>query len=287
MRSRAVALPRALRARAGRLRRDGPEAVVDDLDWIGAAAIERVAGPARSERAVARYRSRLYAGRAVECPVCDGRFRRFKPDWNRPDAICPACLSQERHRGTVLLFARSPELLATARRSLLHFAPEPGIERRLRALGSARYVTADLADPRADERFDITAIPYPDASFDALICSHVLEHVTDDRAALAELRRVLAPGGWALLMVPLDHGRATTLEDPAIVTPEQRRDHYWQADHVRLYGRDFVDRVAAAGFRADVVPLVDDLGPAAARRFGLAAEDVYVLASPRSARLDQ
>ena len=273
-----------------RLGRDGPEAIVDDLDWIGVAAIERIAGsgrPRAAERAVARYRRALYAGRRVECPVCDGRFRRFKADWNRPDAICPACLSQERHRGTWLLLARRPELLATARRSLLHFAPEPGIERRLRGIGSARYVSADLDSPRADEHFDITAIPHPDASFDALICSHVLEHVGDDRRALAELRRVLAPDGWALLMVPIDHDRATTLEDPAIDTPELRREHYWQHDHVRLYGRDFTARVTDAGFEVTAIALADELGPAAARRFGLAAEDVYVLARPAASRLDQ
>ena len=145
-------------------------------------------------------------GDAVECPVCGGRFRRFKPHWNRAGAICWRCGAHERHRAVALLWRRRPELLRDAP-SLLHFAPEwcfrftplpPGL----------RYVTADLDPAKGDLVLDVRALDLPDAAFGAIICSHVLEHVDRDADALAELRRVLDPGGWALLMVPQDLARA-------------------------------------------------------------------------------
>ena len=105
----------------------------------------------------------------------------------------------------------------------------------------------------------------PDASFDAVICSHVLEHVDRDRDALAELRRIVTPDGWVLLMVPQDLARAETYEDPAITAPAARREAYWQDDHVRLYGRDFADRIAAAGFAVEVVSMSERLGPGGGR----------------------
>ena len=251
--------------------------LVADADWIGSALIERIAAGARAERAVGRYRSLLYRGRRVSCPVCRGRFRYFKPDHNRPDAICPGCLSQERHRALWLYLSEHPQLLDGAT-SLLHFAPEPRIEGQLRARPGLRYVSADLVSPRAMDKVDITALPYADAGFDAILCSHVLEHVDDDRGAMREMRRVLAPGGWALVMVPVDHNRASTLEDPAIRTPEQRRSAYLQEDHVRLYGSDLASRLDEQGFRTTVISYVRGLAPELRARHGLRVEDDIYLA---------
>jgi hypothetical protein len=211
-------------------------------------------------------------GDTVECPVCGGRFRRFKPDWNRADAICWRCGAHERHRAVALLWRERPELLNDAG-SLLHFAPEWCFRFTPRPPGQ-RYVTADLDPGKGDLQLDIRALDLPDGAFDAIICSHVLEHVDDDRAALAELRRVVAPGGWVQLMVPQDLDRAETYEDPAITDPHARRAAFWQDDHVRLYGRDFADRVRAAGFEVEVIVMAEALGPAAARRHGLLTVDL-------------
>jgi SAM-dependent methyltransferase len=109
-------------------------------------------------------------------------------------------------------------LLGNAR-ALLHLAPEWNLRRRLSTLGHLRYVTADLDQPDVDLHLDLTAADLPDASFDGVICSHVLEHIPDDAAAMRELRRITAPGGWCLIMVPLDIDRAETYEDPSITTP--------------------------------------------------------------------
>ncbi len=206
-------------------------------------------------------------GTAVWCPVCDQRFERFGPAPNRADAICWRCGSQERHRAQALLFAERPDLLTNAK-ALLHFAPEHCLRTRL-AGKVGRYVTADLDPEGVDLRLDLTALDLPDAAFDAVICSHVLEHVDDDAAAMRELRRVTAPGGWCLVLVPLDPNRATTYEDAAITDPAAREAAFLQHDHVRLYGRDAADRLTAAGFAVETIHPRDAWGDEPARISGL------------------
>jgi hypothetical protein len=277
MRDRPSSPRTAVARRIEGVRRDPVRTAVADADWIGSALIERLAGASGAERAVGRYRGLLYRGSRVHCPLCDGRFRYFKPDHNRPDAICPGCMSQERHRALWLYLSAHPELLEGVG-SLLHFAPERPIAQRLSSRPGLRYVSADLDSPHAMDRVDIASMPYADESFDAILCSHVLEHVPDDRRAMREMRRVLTPGGWALVMVPLDHARATTLEDPAITSPEQRRAAYLQEDHVRLYGSDLPARLDEQGFETAVIAYTRELPAAARARHGLRAEDDFYLA---------
>ena len=224
-----------------------------------------------------RFRRALYRGSRVECPLCERTFSSFVPGREgRPNAVCPACGSEERHRALWLYLMERTDLPRRSM-SLLHMAPEYALERRLRGFAHLDYLTADLDSPQAMVHFDITDIPYPDGSFDALICSHVLEHIPDDRAAMSELLRVLRPGGWAIFLVPLDLHREQTLEDPAIATPEQRREAYWAADHVRLYARDFPDRLRAAGWDVDVDTFVRQMPPELRERHALfPLEDMYV-----------
>jgi SAM-dependent methyltransferase len=234
--------------------------------------MSRLAAAVRVRAASARHR-----GDAVECPLCGGRFDRFKDDWNRPAALCWRCGSHERHRAQWLLLERRPQLLAEAR-SLLHFSPEWCLRRRLSALPGLRYVTTDLDRTQdVDLRLDVTALDLPDGAFDAVICSHVLEHVADDRAAMRELRRITAPGGFALVMVPLALDRARTYEDATITAPEDREREFLQADHVRLYAPDIAERLREAGFDVDVVDLHAELGAAHAARYGLLASDLVLL----------
>jgi SAM-dependent methyltransferase len=248
-----------------------------------------LAALARRVRAGVRRRADLVAHRGVrvECPLCGGRFDAFKAAPNRPGALCWRCGSHERHRALWLLLLERPELLGGAR-SLLHFAPEHCLEVRLREPARRRYVTADLDPGKGTLQLDLERLELPDGAFDAILCSHVLEHVDDDRAAMAELARVLAPGGWLAVLVPLDLTRTATHEDPAVTDPAGRAREFWQDDHVRLYAPDVADRLAAAGLEVEVVRMADALGPAQARLYGLLGSDWIFLCRRRgpSARHD-
>jgi SAM-dependent methyltransferase len=236
--------------------------------------------PARAARGI-RLRARVvrHRGNVVLCPVCDSPFDCFADAWNRPKALCWRCGSAERHRALWLTFERRPELLAGAR-SLLHFAPEWALRRRLARIPALRYVTTDLSQAGVDMHLDVTALDLPDASFDAVLCSHVLEHVVDDAAAMRELRRVTAPGGWCIAMVPLDPSRDRTYEDPAIVTPHERERAFLQHDHVRFYGTDFGERLANAGFDVTRIEPSLEFGARTIERCGLLEADFVWLCRP-------
>jgi SAM-dependent methyltransferase len=221
-----------------------------------------------------------HRGDQVLCPVCGSRFERFKDDWNRRNALCWRCGSHERHRAQWLLLERRPRLLSSAR-ALLHFAPEWSLRKRLQQIPHLRYVTADLVQPGVDLHLDLTALDLPDASFDAVICSHVLEHVRDDAVAMSELHRVTAPGGWCLVMVPLDLNREHTYEDPSIVSPSEREREFWQHDHVRLYAADIGDRLATSGFDVERIKPVDEFGAETVKRCRLGGADEVWLCRPR------
>ena len=182
-----------------------------------------------------------------------------------------------------MLTRQRPELLAEAS-SLLHFAPEPGLERILRGTAGLRYASCDLDPDAAELQIDITAIDLPNEEFDAVICSHVLEHVPDDAAAMRELFRVLAPGGWCVVMVPM-WGDVTD-EDPSVVDEEERRRRYWQEDHVRLYGFDIVGRLEHAGFGVERFRPAAELPGSLRDRYALGepGDDVFVCRKPADLR---
>jgi SAM-dependent methyltransferase len=152
----------------------------------------------------------------------------------------------------------------------LHVAPEAGLERRLRPILGDRYVTTDLLREDLDCRTDLTATGFDDDAYDLIYCSNVLEHIENDRAAMAELYRILAPGGLAIIQVPIRG--ATTLEDPSVVTPTERARLFGQADHVRYYGTDIADRLRAVGFEVEEAVMPDCLKPTASmlKRYNIA-----------------
>lgn len=211
-----------------------------------------------------------------KCPLCDTESTAFLPfgERLRLQAQCPDCGSLERHRLLWLYFQRETQLLEQPTR-VLHFAPERCLSLRLRQIPEIEHVTADLDAAKAMYEEDIQKLSFDDGSFDAVICSHVLEHVPDDRRALREIHRVMRPNAWAVLMVPVDAKRAATYEDPSVVTPQERKKHFGQPDHVRIYGRDFQDRILEAGFQLRIEHFYETLDPNEVTAFSIRDEVLY------------
>lgn len=210
------------------------------------------------------------------CACCQREASKFQPFGvrPRPNARCPHCGSLERHRMLWMFLASRPGLLEGKQR-LLHIAPEPVIARLFKEVPGVHYISADLSSA-ADVRLDITALPFEDGALDIIVCNHVLEHVPDDRSAMREFRRVLGPRGWAILQSPLEPERPTTYEDFSITHPKDRERAFGQFDHVRVYGRDYFDRLSGAGFEVEAVPFADHIGAEASARNGLRREDVVL-----------
>ena len=203
-------------------------------------------------------------GEAVQCPMCSSTFARFGRFNGRPNARCHRCGGLERHRLLWLYLEQNTDLFTRPQR-VLHIAPEVHLQQRLRSVHGTGYVYGDIADPH--HRIDVTAIAHPDDSFDVAICSHVLEHVPDDEKAVRELARVLTRTGWAILDAPVDEGRAETYCDPSISSPTERRTHFGQWDHVRVYGRDYTALLQRGGFEVEMATV--GLDEVDARRHGL------------------
>jgi SAM-dependent methyltransferase len=247
------------------------------LDRAAQALVRALVPKAARRTVLRRLRLAIYRGNRVECPCCGGGFSRFMPGLSHRDTrVCPRCGAQERHRALWLYMRERTDLFARPQLSILHWAPEYALQRSLAALPNAAYVSADLGGDEALQHMDITDVPFKDGAFDLIVCVHVLEHVEDDRRAMREMARVLKPGGVALLLVPIVLEQPTN-EDPSVVTPAQRREAYWQEDHVRLYGHDFPERLEEEGFSVTVDGWVRSLDQPVLDRYGLfPLEDVYV-----------
>lgn len=220
-----------------------------------------------------------YAGRKVECPVCGGRFRKFLPYGyveTRPGALCPGCLSLERHRLMWLYLLNETDFF-TAPAELLHIAPEYCFIKRFAKPGNLKYVTADLESPLAEVKMDVQDIPFADNSFDIIFCNHILEHVDDDRLAMRELYRVMRPGGYGIMLSPVNPQRAVTYEDPSVTTPEDRLRHFGQRDHVREYGLDYSDRLREAGFTVEEIDYASVFNADIRKKYGLRNETIYLV----------
>lgn len=196
------------------------------------------------------------------CPVCEKRLRNFIKDFR-----CSHCGSMERNRFIWIFLENHTDLFDGKTKKMLHIAPERCfVPQFMRRLGNG-YLTADMLKLKAMVEMDITDIPYPDQSFDVIFCSHVLEHVVEDRKAIKEFHRVLKSDGWAALIVPVL--AETTYEDASIVDPEERFKAFGQLDHVRIYGPDFIDRLRESGFKVKLFNVVDVVPEDKLEKFGV------------------
>ncbi len=219
-------------------------------------------------------------GNDVECPCCGGKYITFLPAGlqKRPNAKCIKCGSLERHRA-VWLFLKERGEIFTKQIKLLHMAPEKLYYQKFSALSNIDYHPIDLNPGDYDygaktKEMDVTALTYADETFDALICSHVLEHIPDDAKAMREMFRVLKPGAWAIINVPMNKNMESTFEYPTINDPKKQEELFGQPDHVRIYGRDYITRLTDAGFKVDVIDYTSGFSHNERFRYGLKAEEL-------------
>jgi len=223
----------------------------------------------------------LYKGNQVACTICEKTFSKFLPYGSnkayRKNVLCPHCLSLERHRLLWLYLREKTDLFSSTGR-FLHIAPEQCFWSRFKKLSNIEYVTGDLESPLAAHHFDLHDVPFDDESFDIVMCNHVMEHVENDIQCMSELYRVLKPGGWAIMQVPIDFSRSETLEDPAIQSPEDREKFYWQKDHVRLYGTDYPEKLESVGFKVRRDRFAEEIDKKLIEKYRLQKEEVIYFA---------
>lgn len=217
-----------------------------------------------------------YLGDAYYCPVCNTGLTHFEPlPWYYFDLLdkygyifsiftsetlnlgkytCPHCQASDRDRLSALYLRehlQAPDPKASC--TFIDFAPAPSLAKFIKAFPGLNYRSADLYMEGVDDKADITDLHmYQTGSVHFFHCSHVLEHVENDRQAMQELYRILRPGGWGIVMVPIVLTLEEVYENPEVRTEADRWKHYGQDDHVRMYSKKgFVERLQSAGFKVN------------------------------------
>ncbi len=212
-------------------------------------------------------------------PIDQKSFRTFLPygyENPRENVLSPSTLSLERHR-LLWLFLKNKTDFFSKEYSVLHFAPEQAFHKRFQKLKNLDYVTTDLNSPLADVKADICNLPFESNSFDVILCNHVLEHIPDDTRAMQELYRVLKPKGWGIFQIPQDLKREKTFEDDSITDRRKRAEIFGQYDHVRIYGRDYFDKLRNVGFMVDEIDFTASLTDMEIERYRLAKGEIIPL----------
>jgi SAM-dependent methyltransferase len=169
------------------------------------------------------------------CPVCGycGRFESVFPETGeRKNAKCPKCSALERHRLQYLVLKAVSQGVATERMTMLHFAPEDFLRPIFKRMYGT-YVTADLEQRNVDRNEDLTDLSFRDREFDIVYASHVLEYIKHDMKALSEIRRVLKPGGIAIVPVPIIGKKTVEYDEP---------NPHDSAGHIRCPGEDYYQK---------------------------------------------
>lgn len=224
----------------------------------------------------------LYKGNKVACPVCERSFSKFLSYGSnvahRENVLCPYDLTLERHRLMWLYLKKESNFFTAEGLKVLHIAPEQCFLPLFKKQSNLAYLTGDLESPIADIHFDLHEIPLEDNRFDVVFCNHVMEHVKDPIQCMKEIYRVMNNGGWAIMQVPQDFNRTETYEDASITSPEDREKHFWQKDHVRLFGKDYPKWLEKAGFKVTEFNLNNHFSNEEIERYRLMKGEVLYIA---------
>jgi predicted SAM-dependent methyltransferase len=240
----------------------------------------------------------LLKGNRFTDPIDGKSFRMFLPygyGKQRNNVLSPSTLSLERHRLLWLYLNKETDFFQSELSSdsndnnpkiklrdtetssalkMLHFAPEQAFYKRFRNQKNLSYTTTDLFSPLADVKADICNLPFEDNSYDVILCNHVLEHIPDDAKAMQELYRVLKPGGMGIFQIPQDLSRAKTFSDDSITDEKERAKIFGQYDHVRVYGRDYFDKLRSIGFTVIEEDYTSKISPELVEKYCLAKGEI-------------
>ena len=215
-------------------------------------------------------------GNTYTDPIDGKSFKSFLPygyGKQRTNVLSPSTLSLERHR-LLWLYLRQETNFFTEYHKVLHFAPEQAFYKRFRKMKNLEYTTTDLNSPLADVKADICNLPFEDNSFDIVLCNHVLEHIPDDVKAMQELYRVMKVGGMGIFQIPQDLSRDKTFEDNSITDKKERAKIFGQYDHVRVYGKDYFNKLRGIGFKVNEVDYTSQLSDADIKKYCLAKGEI-------------
>jgi SAM-dependent methyltransferase len=242
----------------------------------------------------------LLKGNRFTDPIDGKSFRMFLPYGygnQRNNVLSPSTLSLERHRLLWLYLQNETDFFQSELDSdspvtqnkriklrkdaetssalkVLHFAPEQEFYKRFKKQTNIEYTTTDLLSPLADVKADICNLPFEDNAYDIIFCNHVLEHIPDDTKAMQELFRVLKPGGMGIFQIPQDLSRASTFTDDTIVDQKERAKIFGQYDHVRVYGRDYFDKLRSIGFKVIEEDYTHKIAPELVEKYCLAKGEI-------------
>lgn len=218
----------------------------------------------------------LLKGNNFTDPIDGKSYKSFLPygyGHQRSNVLAPGTLSLERHR-LLWLYLKNETDFFTGNKKVLHFAPEQAFYKMFRGMKNLDYTTTDLYSPLADVKADICNLPFSDDSYDLILCNHVLEHIPDDTKAMQELYRVMKPGGMGIFQIPQDLKREMTLKDDSITDQKERARIFGQYDHVRVYGRDYFDKLRSIGFRVVEEDYTSKIAPELVEKYGLAKGEI-------------
>jgi SAM-dependent methyltransferase len=220
----------------------------------------------------------LLKGNKFTDPIDGKSFRMFLPygyGTQRNNVLSPSTLSLERHRLLWLYLQNETNFFtSTEKLKVLHFAPEQEFYKRFKKQDNLEYTTTDLLSPLADVKADICNLPFQDNAYDIILCNHVLEHIPDDTKAMQELYRVMKPGGMGIFQIPQDLKRDVTFSDDSITDQKERAKIFGQYDHVRVYGRDYFDKLRTIGFRVEEVDYTSTISSDLVEKYCLAKGEI-------------
>jgi predicted SAM-dependent methyltransferase len=241
----------------------------------------------------------LLRGKTYTDPIDGKHFSMFLPygyGTQRNNVLSPSTLSLERHRLLWLYLKNETDFFKSELDSdpvhqnkirvrlrdtetnsalqVLHFAPEQAFYKLFRNQKNIEYTTTDLLSPLADVKADICNLPFSDNAYDVILCNHVLEHIPDDTKAMQELFRVLKPGGMGIFQIPQDLNRPVTFSDDSITDQKERAKIFGQYDHVRIYGRDYFDKLRSIGFEVNEVDYTANISADLVKKYCLAQGEI-------------